>query len=100
MPRSHRELGCTSDWGRTMSAIGAAHEQEPIAVRAAWPLFGLQLRHGELTLRVVTDADALALAAIVESGVPPTDQEHFLPILGQLEDTARTWRRPRANGSG
>jgi RimJ/RimL family protein N-acetyltransferase len=76
-----------------MSDMGAAHSQEPVDGGAAWPLFGLRLHHGDLALRVVTDADALALAAVVEFGLLPAEHQHFLPMLGHLEDTAEQRRR-------
>jgi RimJ/RimL family protein N-acetyltransferase len=58
------------------------------AVLAAWPLFGLRLTCGDLTLRVVTDEDAVGLAEILEEGVVAPEDAHFLPRL--LEGRAAT----------
>jgi RimJ/RimL family protein N-acetyltransferase len=47
---------------------------------AAWPPFGLRLRHQELELRPVTDHDA----ALIASWIPdllPADQRYFMPHL-------------------
>lgn len=46
----------------------------------AWPLWGLRLTHGDLELRVVRDADAVALGRIIHT-VLPEDTAHHLPNL-------------------
>ncbi|MFN8077053.1 MAG: GNAT family protein [Kineosporiaceae bacterium] len=65
------------------------------ALADAWPLFGLRLAHGDLLLRVVRDADALALGRILHR-VLAEDEAHFMPNVSRqaVADTeAETVRR-------
>gem|GEM_PF-7110604 len=62
---------------------------------AAWPLFGLRLHCGDLTLRTVTDQDATAIGELLEVGILPAGSAHFMPrlLLGRAATRAQRFRQ-------
>jgi RimJ/RimL family protein N-acetyltransferase len=49
----------------------------PRVAHPLWPLFDLRLRTGNLELRLPTDDDLVALAAIAKAGIHPADEMPF-----------------------
>jgi RimJ/RimL family protein N-acetyltransferase len=58
----------------------ATRSPAPEDLRAAWPPFGLRLRHRDLELRPATDHDALLIASWIPD-LLPAEQQHFMPDL-------------------
>jgi RimJ/RimL family protein N-acetyltransferase len=65
------------------------------ALITAWPLFGLRLSCGDLTLRPITDLDAVGLADILERGIVPSGSEHLMPrlLIGRAPTRAERTRQ-------
>jgi RimJ/RimL family protein N-acetyltransferase len=49
----------------------------PRVAHPLWPLFDLRLRTGNLELRLPTDDDLVALAAVAKAGIHPADEMPF-----------------------
>jgi len=50
---------------------------EPDALAALWPPFGLRIRSERLVLRLPTDADLVRLIAVARAGIHPPDEMPF-----------------------
>jgi len=50
---------------------------EPDALAALWPPFGLRIRSERLVLRLPTDADLVGLIAVARAGIHPPDEMPF-----------------------
>jgi RimJ/RimL family protein N-acetyltransferase len=72
------------------------------ALRDIWPLYGLQLRTGDLVLRVPTEAELPAFVAVADAGIHPPDEMPFgiawtdLPSPQRERSSYQWWMRSRA----
>ena len=82
----------------------------PGALLAAWPLFGLAVRHGDLELRYPSDDLVAALGRVVHDRLLPPEHRYFMPNLMRAvaDDEAATvrnvlayhWGARRDTGAG
>ena len=72
-------------------------------LRDIWPLYGLRLRTGELTLRVPTEAELPAFVAVADAGIHPPEEMPFgiawtdLPSPERERASYQWWMRARAD---